>query len=652
MRADGSVNFILDEILRQIGQVVPYDGACIFLVEDGALRAVASRDLPDLADVTDRAYPLDDALTSQVLSSSQPVVLEDTSKHPDFTGWGRAKDTQSWMGVPLIGRDNSIGYLSLDRRHKTAFTSREAGLAQTFANQAAMTIENARLYDEAQVLLDQTQRQASQLEQLMDLMPDGVLLLDGDFHILHANGAANAYLGQLADVKLGQRLLQLGSEPISSFTVPDAHGSSWHEVTASEPHGVFEASAQPIGASGQRDGWLLLLRNVTAQRKQEGYMRAQERLSTVGQLAAGIAHDFNNTMAIISLYTQLVMRSREIADTDRQRLTIIQGQAQRASELIRQILDFSRQSVVEKKPMDLLPFVREAMRSLHQSLPESIQLQTVFEEEDCFTLGDSGRLMQVFDNLATNAAEAMPDGGQLTFSLSKLSLISGEPFPLPDMSAGDWIRLKVIDSGRGIASQELPRVFEPFYTTKTVGTGTGLGLAQVYGIIKLHDGYIDVDSKIGHGTTFTIYLPAFVPQEERAAPAGDDHIYLGSGETILIVEDDQATREALAEYLSALSYDVRTAGNGSEALQIYNDSEGSIQLVLTDMVMPVMDGATLFARLKQAGSDVKLIAITGYPLDAGIIDLLEQEVYSFIQKPLRVEEVARAIKEALAQGND
>lgn len=652
MRADGSVDFILDQILTQIGQVVPYDSACIFLVRQNALHAVASRDLPEPDQLRGRTLPLDDALTSQVLHSDQPVVLKHASRHPDFQGWGGTGATQAWMGVPLIARQASIGYLSLDRRHDQAYSAREAGLAQVFANQAAMAIENARLFEETRALLDQTQRQAHQLEQLMDVMPDGVLLLDSDFRILQANGAARAYLAQLATVGPDLRVTHLGAEPMSRLAASSAGRVAWRELTSAEPHGVFEASAQPVGDPGQQEGWLLLLRNVTAQRKQEGYLRAQERLATVGQLAAGIAHDFNNTMAIISLYTQLVLRSREMPHADWQRLTVIQGQAQRASELIRQILDFSRQSVVELKPMDLSPFLREAARTLGQSLPASVQLQTSLRDEECFIKGDSGRLLQAIDNLAANGVEAMPDGGQLSFTLSKMSLTAGEPFPLPDMSAGDWIYLAVNDDGYGIAPEILPRVFEPFFTTKPMGKGTGLGLAQVYGIVKLHGGFIDVESEPGQGATFTIYLPAFAPQEDSTAPAGDDAIYAGSGETILIVEDDLATREALAEYLTALNYDVLTAANGREALQIYNESEGTVQLVLTDMVMPVMDGATLFARLKQAKSNVKLIAITGYPLDAGIVDLLEQEVYSFIQKPLRVEQVARSIKEALTQAHD
>ncbi|UCG23549.1 MAG: response regulator [Chloroflexota bacterium] len=640
---------LLDDILVQIGQVVPYDSACIFLVEEGSLLGVAARDLPDSAQVIGRSFPLDDELTRQVLIGRQPVVLEDARRLSAFKGWGGTATTQGWMGVPLIAQDTGIGYLTLDSRHKGAYGPAEAKLALAFANQAAMTIENARLIDETQALLEQTQQQASQLGQLMNIIPDGIVLLDEGRRVVEANEAARAYLAQLADVQIGQKLAQLGNEPLTKLLEPRAIDPSWHELTAVEPTGVFEVSAQPIGQPEQPDGWLLLIRNVTAARKQEGYLRVQERLSTVGQLAAGIAHDFNNIMAIISLYTQLVMRSSGLSDIDGQRLGIIQQQAQRASDLIRQILDFSRQSVVEKKPLDLLPFVGEAVRALRQGLPVTVQLETRFEDDEYFAQADSGRLLQALNNLAVNAVDAMPNGGRLFFALEHLRLSAGEPFPLPDMTSGDWIRLTVSDTGRGIPPESLSRIFEPFYTTKPTNQGTGLGLAQVYGIVKLHDGFIDVNSQLGQGTTFTLYLPAFAPPAQQPVPPKDDQSYFGSGESILIVEDDRATREALAEYLSALNYRVLTGANGRQALEIFQESGDDVQLVLTDMIMPVMDGATLYGELKRRGAEIKMVVITGYPLDANLVGLLEREAISFLQKPLRVEEVARTIRETLSK---
>ncbi len=638
---------VLDDILVQIGQLVPYDSACIFLVEDGSLFGVAARDLPDSTQVIGQRFPLDDDLTRQVLAGREPVVLEDASRHPTFQGWGDTGATQGWMIVPLITRHTSIGCLSLNSRQSGAYGPAEAKLALAFASQAAMTIENARLFDKTQALLEQTQQQTSQLAELMNVIPDGIVLLDEERRVVEANEAARAYLAQLTDVQVGQKLTQLGNEPLAKVLEPRVIDPGWHELTAVEPQGVYEISVQPMGQPDEPDGWLLLIRNVTAVRKQEGYLRAQERLSSVGQLAAGIAHDFNNIMAIISLYTQLVMRSSDLPEIDEQRLGIIQKQAQRAADLIRQILDFSRQSVVEKKPMDLLPFVKEAVRALRQSLPASIQLETHFEEAEYLTQIDPGRLLQAMNNLAINAADAMPNGGRLVVALASLRLPAGEPFPLPDMAAGEWIRLTMSDTGHGIPREALSKVFEPFYSTKATNQGTGLGLAQVHGIVKLHDGYIDVESQFGQGTTFTIYLPAFTPPAQEPIPAKDDLTYFGSGETILIVEDDRATREALAEYLSALNYRVLTGANGRQALEIFQLSGGDVQLVLTDMIMPVMDGATLYGELKRQGANVKMVVITGYPLDAHLVGLLEREAIRFLQKPLRVEEVARTISEAL-----
>lgn len=646
MTSGRPLNSLLDEILIQIGKVVPYDSACVFLIEDDMLQLAASQGLSDAGHFIGNPLPLDDDLIGRLLSSHQPLIIEDMQRHPLLRGWRGSEDDRTWMGVPLATSEASLGCMTLTSRSLRAFGPGEASASLAFATQAAMIVENTRLQQETASLREQNRLQQNQIRQLLDVITDGVLLLDGEKRIVEANGVGKAYLAQLTDVQVGQKLNQLGLEPIDVFIGTKTDSMNWHELAAVEPRGAFEVAAPPIGQPDKQDGWLLLIRNVTAERKREGYLRAQERLSTVGQLAAGIAHDFNNIMAIISLYTQLVMRTSNLRDLDEQRLSIIHHQAQQASDLIRQILDFSRQSVVERKPMDLLPFMRETGRALRQSLPDSIQLEMSFEDDEYFIRGDSGRLLQAFNNLVANSAEAMAEGGRLTFSLKNISLRSGEPFPLPDMASGDWICITVSDTGRGVPPDVLPRMFEPFYSTKPSGKGSGLGLAQVYGIVKLHDGYIDVDSQVDEGTTITIYLPAFVPAAHEAPVDRDEAVYMGSGETILIVEDDPSTREALAEYLSVLNYNVLTSANGREALEIYRDIS-DVRLVLTDMVMPVMDGATLFAELKRSSANVKMIIITGYPLDANIVNLLEQEAVRFINKPLRVEEVARTIKESL-----
>ena len=638
---------VLNSILAHLNRVVPYDSACIFLLEDNHLLAVAGRGFPDLASVTERVYPADDKLTSQVLDTGQPVILQDARVYPDFNRWGMTTYTRGWMGVPLIVRESTIGFLSLDSKRVAAYGPAESELAQAVANQAAITIENARLFAETQRLLQQTVKQATQLQHLMDMVPDGIVLLNHEKRIVLSNQAAAGYLAKLFHVRVGDLLQHLGNTPLDQILQTSPTTRSWHEVGALEPGIIFEVSARPLDDSTENSDWILILRNVTEVRKQEGYLRTQDRLATVGQLAAGIAHDFNNIMTVISLYTQLVLRTSNLPDKDEQRLNTIQLQAERASELIRQILDFSRQSVVDRKPLDLLPFFKELSRALRQSLPSNIKIETDITEGEYLVEADTARLRQAITNLAINARDAMPEGGTLKLSLSHLTLQQDHSYPLPDLTAGEWITLIISDDGDGIAPDDLSRVFEPFFTTKPTGEGTGLGLAQVYGIVKLHDGFIDVTSEGRQGASFSIYLPAFVPPVIDDTPINTDVGFAGAGETILLVEDDQASREALTEILVLLNYKVLTAANGAEALSIFENQDGQIDLVVTDMVMPVMNGAALYRELKARNSDIRLIVVTGYPLDRGGKEMLKQGVVAYIQKPLQVEVIAQAVRNAI-----
>ncbi len=638
---------VLESILVHLGRVVPYDSACVFLIEGDQLQAVAGQGFPDLSKVIEETYSIEEELTSQVLTSNKPIVLQDAQQLSSFSQWGDTAYTKGWMGIPLLVRDSAIGLITLDNKSVGAYGSEEAELAQAVANQAATTIERARLFSESQRLLTRTRTQASQLKQLVDLVPDGIVLLDKNRSILIANEAATRYLAQLSDAQQGETLHQLGNVSMDNILQKGSASSNWQEISAIEPAGIFEVSSRSMDLSARDSDWLLMLRNVTDTRKQEGYIRAQERLTSVGQLAAGIAHDFNNIMTVISLYTQLVSRMPDLPEKEEKRLNTIQLQAERASELIRQILDFSRQSVVERKPVDLLPFARELVRTLSQTLPENIDFKTELPSREYLVNADTGRLQQAITNLAINARDAMPLGGELCIVMDYLTLDPEQRYPLPDMSAGEWIAITVSDTGEGITAEDLPRIFEPFFTTKHTGRGTGLGLAQVYGIVKLHEGFIDVVSDLNQGTTFTIYLPAFIAPADEEPRLEFDQIRTGLGETILLVEDDEASREALTEILGSVNYKVLAAANGQEALSIFDKKQGKVDLVISDMVMPIMDGARLYSALKERKSDIKMIIITGYPLERGGKEFLKQGVVAYIQKPLQVETVILAVRDAL-----
>jgi CheY-like chemotaxis protein len=260
---------------------------------------------------------------------------------------------------------------------------------------------------------------------------------------------------------------------------------------------------------------------------------------------------------------------------------------------------------------------------------------------------DPTRMQQVFMNLAVNARDAMPEGGDLRIRLARAQFDPGAAMPFPGMRAGEWVRIRVSDTGTGIPADVLPRVFEPFFTTKPPGEGTGLGLAQVYGIVKQHGGFIDVASQVGHGTTFEIHLPAEAAAVGNAPAPREENRTAGQKETILVVEDDATTREALAAALRTLNYRLLIAANGREALATLEAEAGRIDLVLSDLVMPEMGGRALYETVRDTYPEIRMVIMTGYPRIRGTRELLEYGRVSWLQKPIGVKELAEAVRDAL-----
>ncbi len=299
--------------------------------------------------------------------------------------------------------------------------------------------------------------------------------------------------------------------------------------------------------------------------------------------------------------------------------------------------------------MDLLPFLKELGKMLKRVLPETIQIEFSYSYGSFLVNADPTRLQQVFMNLAVNAADAMPEGGKLHFDLSLLHLNPGQQHPLPQMPPGDWVQIAVIDTGEGITEDILPHVFEPFFTTKPVGSGTGLGLAQVYGIIKQHEGYIDVSSQPGKGTTFTIYLPAQISTEPVEAPQELADQFDGAGIAVLIAEDDEAIREALVALLESQNFQVMAVGNGKEAVKLFEEQAGKFDLLVSDVIMPEMGGFALYNVLKERWPDLKVLFITGHPLEPASQALLEKDKVRLLQKPFSAQDFSKNVGEILGK---
>ncbi len=299
--------------------------------------------------------------------------------------------------------------------------------------------------------------------------------------------------------------------------------------------------------------------------------------------------------------------------------------------------------------MDMVPFMEEMHELLSRTLPESIRLKFKVEEEQVIVEADPTRMQQVVMNLALNARDAMPDGGVLNFRLDRSTFHPDEEPPFGGMPTGEWVRLRVTDTGAGIAEDDLTHLFEPFFTTKAPGEGTGLGLAQVYGIVKQHSGYIDVTSQRGTGTTFIIYLPASELQARAGLSDFSVQAINGDGETILVVEDDEATRNAVTEILESLKYRVISAEAGKQALEIYDQDPDGIDLILSDLVMPDMGGRALYEVLSQKHEGVKVVLMTGYPLGVETRELLDRRKVAWLQKPFSSQSVAQKVRAILSQ---
>ena len=527
-------------------------------------------------------------------------------------------------------------------------------MPRLYSYQEAVTLSDA-LYDllvklnreiyERNLSNEALQDSKAELQHVINSVPEGVLLLTNEGHIRLANPIADQFISILAPERLDGRITHLGNRPLADlFTSPPK--GLWHEIAANNM--IFEAIARPVETTAKTSGWVLVLRDITQERAIQQRAQRQDRLAVIGQLAAGVAHDFNNILAVITLYAQLILRSPELPDATQQRLTTIEQQTKRAADLIQQILDFGRQSVMERRTLDLLPLMKEQVKLLDRTLPGHIQIDCHYDAEKYLIKADPSRIQQVIMNLAVNARDAMPSGGRLQFALTHTHFKTDAPQSMIDMPPGKWVQVQIADSGTGIPPEVLTRIFEPFFTTKEVGKGTGLGLAQVYGIVKQHEGFVDVTSVEGQGTTFTLFFPTAVAEEEALAILSNGSVQQGQGQIILIVEDNPAIRAALVDSLTLLNYNVLAAQNGREALQILTTRHHDITLVLSDAVMPQLGGVALIHAMREHNYAIPVILLTGHPLGQERENLQSLGLAGWLKKPPNLEQLSQAIARALA----
>jgi signal transduction histidine kinase/CheY-like chemotaxis protein len=392
---------------------------------------------------------------------------------------------------------------------------------------------------------------------------------------------------------------------------------------------------------------LLHAEDVTEQRQNEEQLRVAHRMESVGRLAGGIAHDFNNLLTVIINHTAFAAKDVGKEDPLQADLAEIGKAAERAGLLTRQLLAFSRKQVLKPQVLDLNKIVGGMEEMLRRLLGEDIDLAVVLAVGLGKVMADPGQIEQVVMNLAVNARDAMPDGGKLTIETAYVELDDAYSSQHVGMKPGPYVMLSVSDTGCGMDERTRARLFEPFFTTKQTGKGTGLGLATVYGIVKQSGGDIWVYSEPGHGTTFKVYLPHELSAKETGERASQLTTDAVGTETILVVEDEDAVRNLAKRILERAGYTVLTAANGGEALVICGKQQGSVGLVLTDVVMPGMNGKELADRLARLYPNLRVLYMSGYTDDAIVHRGVLAPGTHFIGKPFNAADLTRMVREVL-----
>jgi len=482
-------------------------------------------------------------------------------------------------------------------------------------------------------------------EAILGTMSEGILEITSEGRIVYANPAAIALIGILEETLLASNFTDQFKQTDGQMIKDQLMAINNQPKTVIRDFPVLINGKQillnilPVTDERHRT-IIIILNDVSERKRMEAQLLQAQKMEAIGTLAGGIAHDFNNLLMVIQGNTSLMLLNVDPSHPHYEMLLSIEKQIQSGSKLTNQLLGYARKGKYEVKAIQLNQLVEETSKAFGRTRKEiTIHRQLA---DDLFPIeGDPGQIEQVLMNLFVNAADAMPEGGDLFLKTRNTSHrdIKGKLYqPKP----GDYVLLTIADTGIGMDPKTLECIFDPFFTTKELGRGTGLGLASVYGIIKGHDGYIDVESEKGQGTTFKIYLPASVKKVQETVKTAD--LIMKGTETILLVDDEEEVLKVGEKFLKAMGYQVLTAHDGKEAIEVHQKHQESIDLVLLDIVMPIMGGSEVFDRLKKINPNIKVLISSGYSIDGEATKILERGGSGFIQKPFDIKQLSQSIR--------
>ncbi len=575
-------------------------------------------------------------LRAYTLASGETVAI------PSFADEARFRMPQmlldhgaaSGITVAISGHGQAFGLLGAYSTHRRAFTEDEGSFLLSVATVLAMGVARNRAEADLQ-----------KLAAFAQLNPNPAMELTADGTITYFNSAA-ARLAESLGLDHPNDLLPPNIQEVVSGCLDS--GKSVIGMEARMAKRAFSWSFHPVKDSEVVHTYV---EDITERLNLEAQLRQSQKMESIGQLAAGVAHDFNNMLTIIQGHSGMLLNKSTVWPDLAESCQSIYGAAERAAGLTRQLLMFSRKSVIQPKLVDLREVITNMTKMLQRILGETIKLEFPSPPEIPLIYADAGMLEQIIMNLSVNARDAMPKGGLLTISTGVVTITEDYIHSHPDTSPGEFVYLRVSDTGAGMDPETVSRIFEPFFTTKEVGKGTGLGLATVYGIAKQHSGWVEVNSETGRGTTFDVFFPA---REEKLPLGKEEPVSTskveGGQETILLVEDEPVLREMAQMILEEGGYRILEAGDGVEALRIWEEHREEVDLLLTDMVMPEgMSGMDLAQCLQASKPELRVIFASGYSMDDLDTKFLQQGYAGFIQKPYTHVTLAKAVREALDQ---
>ena len=517
----------------------------------------------------------------------------------------------------------------------------EIGTLATIFNRMADNMEKSH---------NSLQESENKYRSMMEAMSDPVYICSPEFKIEYINQAMLQKIGRDATGELCfKAIFDLNKRcPWCRFDKIQQGQSMAFDIISPDGNQFYHFSSAAIVHSDGVISMLTVLGDTTELKKLENQLIQTQKLESIGVLASGIAHDFNNILTAINGYTEIALMGTHDDLSLKKNLEKVLQASERARDLVSQILTFSRKSKEERKRVQIHLIIDEVIKFLHASLPSTINIQQQIDVENDTVLADPTRVYQILMNLCTNASHAMmQNGGILQINLKNITLDSNFTAPYPNMEPGAFIELTVSDTGHGMSPDILNRIFEPYFTTKEKGSGTGLGMAVVHGIVESHNGCIKVDSEPGKGSTFYVYLPVSVmdikteKEAKEPLPTGD--------ERILFVDDEDALLEVGEQILKKLGYDVVGKTSSMEALELFRTKPDQFDLVITDMTMPDMTGDKLSKEFRKIRADIPIIIYTGYSESLPEEKAKGIGINAFIRKPIIIKDFANVVRKVLSE---